>query len=297
MAALRSVDTSSSFTHNVNCVERLALRSPRGRRSSLPSVNRTSDINNQPWGGLIDSIGSGDFFNQLRAWLKLSCQVDHIGLFQLHESSISVIACISPEGSGLATERIGRYTSSGLWRFDPSIHHIRQGLKTQGQQHVRVNLDGLSKVFRETLYRGLGDKVVLSGVRNSGAYSLSLFRDDSQNRFAREDIESLMHLSEPLISAVAKHCELRNCQAHRALRAPIAEIYACIQTEHRLTSRELEVCARIIYGMSHLGIALDLNVGEETVKTYKNRAYQKLGIGSQRELLMWYLSLWNPFDH
>jgi DNA-binding CsgD family transcriptional regulator len=49
--------------------------------------------------------------------------------------------------------------------------------------------------------------------------------------------------------------------------------------------------------MSHLGIALDLNVGEETVKTYKNRAYQKLGIGSQRELLMWYLSLWNPFDH
>ena len=29
--------------------------------------------------------------------------------------------------------------------------------------------------------------------------------------------------------------------------------------------------------------------------TYRKRAYQRLGIGSQRELLMWYLTLWSDY--
>jgi DNA-binding CsgD family transcriptional regulator len=60
-----------------------------------------------------------------------------------------------------------------------------------------------------------------------------------------------------------------------------------------LPRREAEVCARILYGMSSVGIALDLSVSEETVKTYRKRAYQRLNIGSERELLTWYLARWS----
>ena len=37
--------------------------------------------------------------------------------------------------------------------------------------------------------------------------------------------------------------------------------------------------------------ALDLEVGEETVATYRKRAYQRLGIGSRHELFQLYLAL------
>jgi DNA-binding CsgD family transcriptional regulator len=76
----------------------------------------------------------------------------------------------------------------------------------------------------------------------------------------------------------------------------LPEIESCIVATSPLPRREAEVCARILYGLSSVGIALDLSVSEETVKTYRKRAYQRLVIGSERELLTWYLSHWNRWS-
>ncbi len=73
----------------------------------------------------------------------------------------------------------------------------------------------------------------------------------------------------------------------------LAEIESCIEATSELPRREAEVCARILYGLSSVGISLDLSVTEETVKTYRKRAYQRLVIGSERELLTWYLACWS----
>jgi DNA-binding CsgD family transcriptional regulator len=59
--------------------------------------------------------------------------------------------------------------------------------------------------------------------------------------------------------------------------------------------REIEVCARIIYGLSTLGIAVDLCLSEETVRTYRKRAYQRLALGTERQLLTWYLRQWTQW--
>ena len=72
-----------------------------------------------------------------------------------------------------------------------------------------------------------------------------------------------------------------------------AEIESCLVVTSVLPRREVEVTARILYGPSSIGIALDLGVSEETVKTYRKRAYHRLGIGSERELLTWYLARWS----
>lgn len=44
--------------------------------------------------------------------------------------------------------------------------------------------------------------------------------------------------------------------------------------------------------MSTTGIALDLDIRVETVMTYRKRSYRRLGIATQRELLLWYIKLW-----
>ena len=65
-----------------------------------------------------------------------------------------------------------------------------------------------------------------------------------------------------------------------------------LRSPERLPRREVEVCALILFGVSTMGIASRLNIGEETVKTYRKRAYQRLGKATQRELLNWYIERW-----
>ena len=51
-----------------------------------------------------------------------------------------------------------------------------------------------------------------------------------------------------------------------------------------LTAREIDVCVRLLQGMTQEGIAVDLGLGVPTVKTYRNRAFARLGIHFRNEL-------------
>ena len=96
---------------------------------------------------------------------------------------------------------------------------------------------------------------------------------------------------------LAKHADV--CQSRPNVAQALTtlpEIENCIVATSHLPRREAEVCARILYGLSSVGIALDLTVSEETVKTYRKRAYQRLSIGSERELLTWYLARWSRWS-
>lgn len=52
-----------------------------------------------------------------------------------------------------------------------------------------------------------------------------------------------------------------------------------------LSKRERDVCAGVAAGLTSEGIALELGVGINTVLTYCKRAYARLGISSQNELM------------
>ncbi len=51
-----------------------------------------------------------------------------------------------------------------------------------------------------------------------------------------------------------------------------------------LTRRELQVCERLLQGYTHDGVAADLGLAVSTVKTYRNRAFSRLGIRFRSEL-------------
>jgi DNA-binding CsgD family transcriptional regulator len=110
-------------------------------------------------------------------------------------------------------------------------------------------------------------------------------------------MDHLREIADLLVSLVAQHIELqvRKPNLTPALTS-LDEIQECISSATDLSRREGEVCARILYGYSSCGIALDLGIGKETVMTYRKRSYLRPGIGSQRELLMWYLALWSALN-
>jgi DNA-binding CsgD family transcriptional regulator len=57
-----------------------------------------------------------------------------------------------------------------------------------------------------------------------------------------------------------------------------------LRAHAHLTERELDVCARLLLGMTQEGIACDLGLSLPTVKTYRNRAFARLGIHFRNEL-------------
>lgn len=70
-------------------------------------------------------------------------------------------------------------------------------------------------------------------------------------------------------------------------RCTIEEIQVSLKSRHpRMSTRELEVAARVNAGMSARQIAADLGIAETTVITHRNSAYARMGVANLRELLL-----------
>ena len=66
--------------------------------------------------------------------------------------------------------------------------------------------------------------------------------------------------------------------------APVAPRERLLAQCPALTGRELDVCERLLRGWTHDGIAADLGVSLATVKTYRARAFARLGLHFRSEL-------------
>ncbi|MEX0729312.1 MAG: helix-turn-helix transcriptional regulator [Aquisalimonadaceae bacterium] len=242
---------------------------------------------------IIDAIGRESFFSDLFGTINDLCGIDHCAVFQFNTDALRELGSGSLDGSRTANERAACYLGRQWWRRDPTIIEVKRAIDGSRRPLVQLGLGELPAELRSQIYADIRDRVVICGQRCDIGYCLSLLRTTGSGEFSADDIAGLREATDAIISVVAKHTEAENRRPHLALSS-LAKIEASIFADARLSQREAEVCARILYGLSFAGIGLDLGIGEETVKTYRNRAYQRLGIGSPRELLMWYLSIWIP---
>jgi DNA-binding NarL/FixJ family response regulator len=102
-------------------------------------------------------------------------------------------------------------------------------------------------------------------------------------------VECAQLLSFGAAACLAKATQLRDVRnaihlASRGLQLRPRDTYAS-PGSGLLTSRELEVLARLQQRRSNAQIAADLHVSIETVRTHARHIYRKLGVGSRRELL------------
>jgi DNA-binding CsgD family transcriptional regulator len=153
--------------------------------------------------------------------------------------------------------------------------------------------------LRQKIYFDVSERVLMHGCSSDGrVVAITAIQSISGQGFSDAGIDGLTEMAGVLVPILAKHieyCEYRH-SAGRALSS-LEEIERCISKTRRLTLRETEVCARTVYGMSTAGIAHALGIGEESVKTYRRRAYEKVGVGSSREIVGWYLARWSEAIH
>ena len=241
---------------------------------------------------IVGAIGTPSFAPCMGDFIAQVCGADHFAVFVLGHDEVSALE-IDP--SETAQRQVSLYESKQYWKKDPMIlEAARCGLRGE----ARMIQADMSNVFdsrlRDLLYPNIRERLVLCGRRGSVAYGLSILRSERCADMTESQENALISSASHVVSALAKHDEtLWRRPAPSDSLTTLAEISDCIRESKLLPKREGEVCARVLYGMSAAGIALDLGIGEESAKTYRKRAYSHLGIGSPRELLVWYLQLWS----
>jgi len=246
---------------------------------------------------IIEAIGSERFGAQLLGYLHQVCGADHCAVFQLGHDSLSQVVVGSHDGTNAASLQASRYVGQQYWRKDPALREAQTRMPTREPLLIRVDIGDLADTdLRDTIYPHIRERLVVAGRRHETAYGLSILRSDVHGAFTSGDIDRVSSVADVLVSMLARHADLVLNRPNIALAlTSLTEIENCIMATTDLPRREVQVCARVLYGLSTTGIALDLSIGEESVKTYRKRVYQRLRIGCGRELLTWYLGRWGEW--
>jgi DNA-binding CsgD family transcriptional regulator len=134
---------------------------------------------------------------------------------------------------------------------------------------------------RQRIYarHGLMERVSLvCPETDGGVLAINLYRGDSQPSFDDDDMDTFRAWGAPLLATMQLHIRLTATINAAKQTAPAA---SCLQA---LPRREREVCDRLLRGWTYDGIAADLAISPGTVKTYRDRAFDRLGLHHRNEL-------------
>lgn len=248
-------------------------------------------------GQLLDSVGDPVFMGDLVRYLHEAVGAEHCGLLELEGDQPARIGAASLDGTNLAAQQIDLYLRN-YWRSDPTLDMLDDPNVWKCGRMMRLEPDRLPPSgLRDIVYRrgNVSDRIVLSSQLRDHRVLLSVLRSHDAGKFPEQSIERLRAVATLLMPMVAKHADLvlRKAKFIEGLSS-VDNIARYVEmADEKLSRREAEVCARMIYGSSAREACLDLDIGEETVKTYRKRAYTRLGVTNQRELLLWYTNHWS----
>ncbi|MFP6851033.1 MAG: LuxR C-terminal-related transcriptional regulator [Pseudomonas sp.] len=137
--------------------------------------------------------------------------------------------------------------------------------------------------YRQDIYLRNGMTERLSGLTwddQQNPVFFNLYRHKEIGYFSDREIAAFEQLTPALIQIVRGHMALSSPRRSNANE----QRSRLVRHAPTLTTKELEVCERLLQGMTHAGIAAQLNVKETTVKTYRNRAFARLGINFRSQL-------------
>ena len=189
---------------------------------------------------------------------------------------------------------------AGLYKQDPVLgllrQHAAEGRSMMGHAHARE----LKPEHRRRIYsrHGLSERLSLAQPSPAGGLlMINFYRHQQQQAFADDERDTLQQIGPLLLACAARHLDLAPVDA--ALppdvgpdAEPDAEPERSPDVLAGLSRREREVCDRLLRGWTHDGIAADLSLSATTVKTYRDRAFDRLGIHHRNELFALVLAQW-----
>jgi DNA-binding CsgD family transcriptional regulator len=131
---------------------------------------------------------------------------------------------------------------------------------------------------------GMAERVSVVKQEASKVFAINLYRHTHQAPFRDAQLSEFEALAPALIALVKKQLAIAVPRQEEGADGVTRWRQKLQRMDSNLSARELEVCARLLMGMTQEGIAIDLSLSVPTVKTYRNRAFSRLGIHFRNEL-------------
>jgi DNA-binding CsgD family transcriptional regulator len=235
---------------------------------------------------VVKSIGTETYGNACFLLLEQALNAEHWALFRFRSGN--PLKCVAT-GSGhhrvAARENIDRFVTH-CHNVDPSVRAV--GKRNCSPTLTKLAIDDIEDpqyrhCFELTHVR---ERVSLFSWIGVDLYQLSVFRGPRQSSFSPGEMNYFAALAELLLRTAQKHEILvdqpQTFPRHLSIEGIERLLKLCSPT---LSERECEVCARAVAGKTIEGTSLDLDIRRTSVITYRQRAYQKLGISRTNELV------------
>lgn len=251
----------------------------------LPKLQSAVHPMRRHLGGLIETVGTHRFGPSLMAASREAVKCEHVTAFAMPAAKPPRVLLADSVGSvPIARVASAKYAAQ-FWTHDPINRLSAREVNGEGVA-VRVCADEIEdNAYRRDCYvlNGLQERFSIQRERAGETLRVNFYRSRTAGRFAACEMQSVVESADCLISLLAKH---------DAMTAPTesgstTELFArrLRVLAPTLSQRETDVCVAIADGMSSEAIALKLGISLNTVLTYRKRAYARLGISSQNELL------------
>ena len=136
---------------------------------------------------------------------------------------------------------------------------------------------------------GMLEVMLVAALEDGSVIEFTAMRSRASGGYRDFDLSPLKQFAPVLESLCRKHVEIAGPPGiAQPRRRSINDWLATFATDV-LTGREREILAMVLQGYSSEAISLRLGIAVPTVKTHRQRAYAKLNISSQTELLRVFL--------
>ena len=186
----------------------------------------------------------------------------------------------------------GPYRSDNTW--GRAFDDVPQAPPQTRLCHVTANEVQAEHRARVYEAHGVAERVSVAEYEDDGSvFAVNFYRHKHQRPFSDRHIGAFESVAPVMLALTRKHIRLSRHAAptaHAQDRQPAAPDtpsalrMRLLRLQAGLTDRELDVCTRLLQGMTYEGISSDLGLGVPTVKTYRNRAFARLGIHFRNEL-------------
>lgn len=171
------------------------------------------------------------------------------------------------------------YRDGGLYRRDRSFDLVRQQ-RAGDAVLLRMHADEVpNPAHRDAIYlrHAVLERLSLAWTLADGSLlAINLYHHAHQGRFGAQEVERFADAAPVVRAAIERHIALAALPAD-----PRSQLRQCCAA---LTERELDVLVRLADGLTYDGIAADLGLSVGTVKTYRARAFERLGIHFKAQL-------------
>jgi LuxR family transcriptional regulator, activator of tox operons len=259
----------------------LSVQRLEGRNHIVPPLGDVAKI--------IAAIGRDEFARVALDALDDAIGIDHLSVFRIGTNGLIDYHEATSVGGAHISENAARQYFHRFNRLDPVRSVSGIGLARGTGLLVQNRAEDISDpLYRRECYGvpEIGERLALYASVDRRIFQINVYRRTTRTGFDEAAVDTLAKMATVLLPSAARHAEFVTGRDDQdGLRLSLVAL------KHRvemlgcgLSDRELEVCARALYGQSIEGTSLELQIGRTSVATYRRRAFAKLHISCCNEL-------------